>query len=126
MDNTRPAACQPPRVTGTDPDVAWQSAATAAAATSSNLWSGYVGSIPPKGKVWVELEAVTYDVYVRFSRTATTGTTSSNGSIVKAGYPAVVYFVDPSKDLYLDHLSPGGVGVVKWRVVSSLVERIDI
>lgn len=124
MESDSSNANLPPRATATDPDVAWQSAATAATATSSNMWSGYVDALPPKGKVWLELEAVTFDVYVRFSRTATTGTTTANGSIVKAGSPAVCYFIEPNvKDLFLDHISPGGVGKLKWRVCSQIAER---
>ena len=53
----------PPRVSG---DQIVQSAATAVTAVSTNLWSGYTNGLPPAGKVWVVLEAVGFDVFVRF------------------------------------------------------------
>lgn len=110
----------PPRVSG---DQIVQSAATAAAAVSSNLWSGYTGGIPPAGKVWVVLEATGFDVFVRFSATNTTGTTAANGRICKVGVPQL-FFIEPNvKDLFLDHISPGGVGTIKWHVCSQIGDR---
>jgi hypothetical protein len=127
---TSPKCSLPPRVVGTDPAYAWQSAATGVAAASANLWSSYTGQgsdavagQSPKGKVWLELEATGFDAYVRLSRTATTGTTAANGSVVRAGQPAVVYFIDPTIDLFLDVISPGGTGTIKWRVCSQIAER---
>jgi hypothetical protein len=116
----------PPRVVGTDPDFAVYSAATAAVATSTDIWAGYpldAGSIrTPPGKIWLELEAVTAALFVRFSRTATTGTTAANGVILSIGAPRAFY-VDPTKDLFLDHLATG-VGTIKWRKLGPIGERI--
>lgn len=117
---------RPPRDAVTDPEDAVLSLATSGAAGSADLWSSYVsadGSLgPPKGKVWLELEAVTADVYIRFTRTAVAGTTSSNGVLLKVGMPRVFY-VDPNlKDKYLDHLG-AGVGVLKYRVISQIGDR---
>jgi hypothetical protein len=128
LESIHPNAAQPPRNSSTDPAYAWQSAATGAAAASSNLWTSYTGQDgitgAPAGKVWVELEAITQDAYVRFTRTATTATTASTGSIIKAGQPAVMYYIDPTKDLFLDHIAPAGAGTIKWRVASQIGERI--
>lgn len=117
---------RPPRNATFDPEDAFLSTATAAVATSADLWATYTsidGSLgPPKGKVWVEFEAVTADVYIRFSREATTGTTASNGALLKVGMPRVFYLDPNLHDKYLDHLATG-VGVVKYRVVSQIGER---
>jgi len=123
----------PPRSLATDPAQAWYSAATALAATSTNLWSafvpdGYTGAQPPPGKVWVELQATGFDVYVRFARTGTTATTAANGSLIRVnpGSNDNKFYIDPTKDLFLDHISPGGVGVIKWRVCSPIGERTRV
>jgi hypothetical protein len=119
----------PPRVAGTDPAQAWYSAATALAATSTDLWAsfvpdGYTGAQAPPGKVWVELEATGFDVYVRFSRTASIGTTTANGSLIRIAHTGDnIFYIDPTKDKFLDHISPGGVGVVKWRVKGPIGDR---
>jgi hypothetical protein len=117
---------KPPRVVGTDPEEAVQSAATAVAATSSALWTAYPadpsGLTTPSGKQWTEFEATGFDVYFRCSRTASTGTTVANGSVLKVGEPRIFY-LDPTKDVFLDHISPGGVGLIKWRKVAPIGER---
>ncbi len=126
LDSYSPHANLPPRNSATDPGYAVYSAATAAAATTTSLWATYTTpdgdvNVIPKGKVWIELEAVAQDVYVRFCRTGTTATTTSNGAIVKVGVPRYFY-IDPTKDLFLDHIA-AGVGVIKWRITSQIGER---
>ena len=118
---------RPPRDSLTDPEDAILSTATAVVATSADIWAAYTsvdGTVgAPKGKVWLEVEAVTNDVYIRFTRTATTGTTSSNGALLKVGLPRV-WYVDPNnRDKFIDHLSPGGIGILKYRVISSIGDR---
>lgn len=127
LDMNAPHANLPPRVFATDPAEAVYSAATAAAATSTSIWGSYVpldngGAVGvPKGKVWLELEALGQVAYVRFSRTATTATTTANGAVCAVGVPRYFY-VDPTKDLFFDHIA-AGVGTLKWRVVSAIGER---
>jgi hypothetical protein len=77
---------------------------------------------PPKGKVWLEVEAWGNDCYIRFSRTASTGTTATNGLLLKVGLPRSFY-VDPNfRDKFMDVLATG-VGILKYRVASSVNER---
>lgn len=111
---------RPPRVESTDDEDAIYSDTTGAAAGSADIWTGYAAGVPD-GKCWLELEAVTTVAYVRFSRTATTATTSSNGTVLALGVPRRFY-VDPTKDLYLDHIATGA-GVIKWRRVGHICER---
>lgn len=112
----------PPRPAG---DYAVQSAATSAAAASASIWGGYAldagGLRTPQGKCWIELEAFATPAYVRFTPTATTTTTTSNGAVVAVGVP-VRFYVDPTVDIFLDHIS-SGVGVLKWRRVGAICER---
>jgi len=130
MSNTNDANAQaqnqPPRPATTDTTLQLFSAATAIAATSSDIWAGYPvdagGLKTPQGKCWIELEAVGFAVYVRFCLTALVGTTANNGAVLSVGLPRRFY-VDPTKDLFLDHISPGGVGAIKWRRVGAICER---
>lgn len=117
----------PPRVAATDNRYAWQSVVTGAAAVSADLWAGYAAAEKPQGKVWMEFEAETTVAHFRLSRTATTGTTISNGTTVNtgAGQHRIMYLVDPSIDLYVDVIATGA-GVFKWRMCSAPVERTDI
>ena len=116
---------RPPRVAATDPEDAVLSFVTGAAAVSADLWGAYTsndGTVgPAKGKVWLELEAQTADCYVRLSRTASTGTTATNGSLLKVGIPRIFY-IDPIKDKFLDVIATG-VGVLKYRVCSQIGDR---
>jgi hypothetical protein len=117
---------RPPRNAATDPEDAILSFVTSAVAVSANLWASYTSHDslvgPPKGKVWLEVEALGNDCYIRFSRTASTGTTSSNGLLLKVGFPRFFY-IDPNfRDKFLDVLATGA-GVLKYRVVSSVNER---
>lgn len=129
-DNIQPTQNTIPRsLTGTDADYRIQSAATAVAATSSDIWAGYAADVGgfkfPPGKCWIELEATGFPVYIRASLTATTATTLSNGTVLAVGVPRQFY-VDPSKDLFWDHISPGGVGVLKWRRMGPVCDRSRI
>lgn len=110
---------RPPRVAA-DSDEDQVFSATTGAAASADLWAGYTKI--PEGKCWIELDAVTKDVYVRFGSAVTTATDATNGGIVPAGQYRRFY-VDPSKDVYLDHASPGGAGTIKWRRVGHICER---
>lgn len=111
---------RPPRSLLTDKEDSVFSDATGAAAASADIWGGY--DAPPEGRCWLELEAVTQPCYVRFARTATTGTTTANGFYMATGLQ-YRFYVDPSKDLFLDHLAPGGAAVIKWRRVGHICER---
>lgn len=117
---------RPPRNAATDSEDAFLSAATSGAASSMNLWSAYTDKSgvagAPKGKVWLELEAVANDCYVRFCRTATTATTSSNGALCKVGIPRYFYIEPSQVDKFIDVLATG-VGVLKYRVVGPIGER---
>ena len=117
----------PPRVAGTDNRYAWQSVVTGAAAVSADLWAGYAAAEKPKGKVWMEFESETTVAHFRLSRTATTGTTTSNGTTVNitAGSFRHAHLVDPTIDLFVDVIATGA-GVFKWRMCSPPVERTDI
>lgn len=117
---------QPARVAGTDPEYQVFSIATAVTAVSTSIWGGYPldagGLRTPPGKVWMELEALTFNAWVRCSRTATTGTDSSNGALVVVGVPRLFY-LDPTKDIFWDHIG-ANVGTLKWRRVGPIGERI--
>lgn len=111
---------RPPRSLLTDQEDSVFSDATGAAAASADIWAGYAA--PPEGRCWLELEAVTTACYVRFARTATTATTTSDGFYMATGIQ-YRFYVDPAKDLFLDHLAPAGAGVIKWRRVGHICER---
>jgi hypothetical protein len=117
--------CLPPR-DAVDVNGSVKSAATSAASTSTDLWAGYTadpsGNKTPPGKIWVEFEAVGFDVFFHLNTTATTNATTSNTSVLKVGVPRQFY-LDPTKDLFIDHISPGGVGIIKWRKVGPIGER---
>ncbi len=117
-------ANHPPRDGLTDNRFAWQSDTTGAAAASGDLWAGYAASELPKGRVWMEFEAETTVAHFRLSRTATTATTTYNGTILNfgAGFNKVMFLVDPLIDLFIDHIATG-VGVIKWRMCSMEVDR---
>ena len=115
----------PPRSVATDPAQAIYTDTTSAAARATALWTTYVGpdgiTGAPAGKVLVEFEALTSAAYFRCARSATTATTTSTGTVLLVGVPRVFY-LDPSKDLYIDQIA-AGAGVIKWRVVSPIGER---
>ncbi len=110
---------RPARNASTDPEDAVQSDTTGAAAASGDLWAGYTA--PPEGKCWLEFEAVATNCHFRLCRTATTATTTSTGTCLVVGVPRRFY-VDPKKDLFIDHIATGA-GVVKWRRVGHICER---
>ncbi len=94
-----------------------QSVATGVAANL--LVTTALSTAVPYGPVWLALEAVTYDVHVRFKATATTAaTTANNGLLIKADQPAVLFGVDLGQLPYIDHFAPGGTGVLKVQVAS--------
>jgi len=117
---------QPPRVAATDVDQQVNSAATGIAAVSADIWASYTadpsGNKTPPGKIWIELEAMVSTQYVRFCRTALAVTTVTNGSAVVVGTPRLFY-VDPTKDLFLDVLAASAASSLKWRKVSPIGER---
>lgn len=110
---------RPARNGSTDAEDAVQSDTTGAAAASGDLWAGYAAV--PQGKCWLEFEAVTTNCHFRLCRTATTATTAANGTCLIVGVPRRFY-VDPTKDLFIDHLATGA-GTVKWRRVGHICER---
>lgn len=115
----------PPRAAATDLQDSVFSATTAAVAASTDLWAGYAADTSamksPQGMCWIEIEALTTDVYLRFCRTALAATTQNTGACVKVGTPRR-FFLDPRKDLFMDQISTGA-GVVKWRRCGAIVER---
>ncbi len=123
-DYTAPHQNLPPRVAGENPEQQVFTVATGAAA-SSDIWTGYAtdagGLKTPQGKCWLELEATGAAAYVRFGTAVTTATTATNGAILPVGSPRR-FFVDPTKDLYMD-LFCATTGTVKWRRVGPIVER---
>ncbi len=123
-DSTKSTENRPPRSLLTDPEDSVFVASTGAAA-SADLWTGYTadagGIKKPQGKCWLELEAAGATAYVRFARTATTATTAADGAAIVVGTPRRFY-VDPTKDLYLDHFCVT-TGTIKWRRVGPIGER---
>ena len=115
----------PPRASATDPAQQVFSMSTSGSAASGDLWGGYSsdagGLKAPQGKCWIELEATANTAYVRFCRTALTATTVATGAAVVVGQPRRFY-VDPTKDKYLDVIAAGS-GTLKWRLVGPIVER---
>lgn len=115
----------PPRALATDPQDAVFSLVTTGVAQSADIWAGYTADQSamksPQGMCWIEIEAFTTDVCVRFCRTALTATTTANGATVKVGTPRR-FFVDPRKDLFMDLISTAA-GIIKWRRVGSICER---
>ncbi len=93
-----------------------QSNATGAAAGVA-LFTGLAAANRPVGKVFVCFEAVTEDCFVRFGPATSSGTTASNGLIVKAGQPGRVFWMDPTRHAFMDVFA-GAAGVVKWQVCS--------
>lgn len=75
----------------------------------------------------ITLEALSQDVYVRFKSTnSTAATTSSNGRLIKAGYPGVTFYVSPTQHKYIDHIAASAGGTLKVQVSSPIGEREDI
>lgn len=101
-----------------------QSVVTGAAAGHA-LFTG-LSSDAPKGFVYVCFEAVTNDCYVRFGSVTSSGTTTANGLIVKAGEPGRVFYLSPKAQAFVDVYAPGGAGKLNWQVCSPMGERIDI
>ncbi len=114
----------PPTVSSQDAKYQVLSTATGAAAASYD----WIGALPaadaPQGPVMLLIEALTQDMYVRFGNAATTGTTSSNGLIVKAGQPGRVFYCHPIRHRYIDHIA-GGVGTMKVQVSSPIGPRVN-
>lgn len=80
----------------------------------------------PQGKVWLSLEALSADCYVRFGYTnSQAATTPYNGRLISAGLPAVGFYVDPRAHRYIDVVSVGGAGTLKVQVSSPIGERSD-
>src|SRR5687768_6204306 len=103
---------QPPTVSTVDAEHQVLSTATGAAAANYD-WVTALGTAAPKGTVYLLLEALTQDVYVRFKpTTSAAGTTTANGLIIKAGEPGRAFYVDPIKHKVIDMIA-GGVGSLK-------------
>ena len=109
----------PPKGSGQN---AVQSVVTGAAAVRTSLWSM---SPAPTGKCMVTFECNTTDAYIHVqSDTGAANVTATTGMVVKAGQPGVTYWLDASVDLYVDHIAPGGAGVLKWYVASPVYDGI--
>ena len=94
--------------------------ATGAAAVKTAIFSM---PKPPEGDCMVTFQADTNDAYIRTrSDAGAAGTTASNGIVIKAG-ASVRYWLSPLKDVYVDHIAPGGVGVLKWYVSSPVYDH---
>lgn len=105
----------PPRKTGKQ---LVQSIATAVTAVDTSLWTG-LGVDRPTGKVYVMFEARTFDVFIKFKAIDDAADcTVNNGMLVKADQPGMSFWLDSQLDLFVDFISPGGVGTLKWYVAS--------
>lgn len=114
----------PPTVAADDPEHQVLSDVTGAGAASFDWYAQLVAAdAEPDGKVFVTVEAVTTDAFIRFSETASTGTTASNGLLIKAGSPGTKFYVKPWVHQYIDHIAPAGAGVLKLYVSSPIGER---
>jgi hypothetical protein len=115
----------PPRVAGDDDAQQVFSASISGSASSISIWGSYAtddgGQKTPKGKCWLELEALANAAYVRFGSASTTATTTSTGAIIPVGSPRKFY-VDPTKDKYIDVIGAGS-GTLKWRRLGRIAER---
>lgn len=98
-----------------------QSVATGAAAGVA-VFTSLADADEPKGKVMVCFEAVTSDCYVRFGPATSSGTTASNGLIVKAGQPGRVFYLEPTSHAFMDVFA-AAAGTLKWQVCSPIGER---
>lgn len=95
-----------------------QSVSTANSVDVDPLFTG-LGANAPTGWVYVAFEAVTTDCYIRLrSDNVNTGISSTTGMLIKAGQPAVSFWVDSDTYLYVNHIAPGGAGSLKWYVAS--------
>lgn len=117
----------PPTKSADEPAYQVLQTATGAAAASYD-WVGALGAAAPKGKVWLEVEPLTQDVYLRFGPTSTTATTTTTGAHLSSALDlgTVKFYVDPVKHRYIDHIAPGGAGTLKVRVCSPIGERRDV
>lgn len=89
-------------------------------------WVTELGSDAPKGTVWLTLEALEQDIYVRFKSTsAAAGTTASNGRLVKAGSPGVSWYCSPSRHRYIDAIAAAAGATLKVQVSSNIGNRTD-
>lgn len=111
----------PPTVSGEHQVV---STASAAAAANWN-WVTALGTDAPKGTVYVVLEAVGQDCYVRFKATGAAGTTATNGLLIKADQPGRPFWVDPVLHPIIDVLA-GAAGTIKLQVASKIGARRDV
>jgi hypothetical protein len=85
-------------------------------------WASGLSTSLPSGPFWLELTALTKDVYVRFKPdNGTAGTTVDNGGFIPTG-GTKKYFVDPVKHAYADIIA-SGVGTVLFQIVSVISGR---
>lgn len=118
----------PPTASGEDAEHQVLETATSNAAAASYDWVTALGASAPKGKCWICVEALTNPAYVRFRSTSTADTTTTTGwhlNTTGAGME-YVWYVDPAKHRYIDHISSGGAGKLRLYVCSPIGERIDI
>jgi hypothetical protein len=103
----------PPKASGKQQVISAVSGATAAEA---DLWT--MSPPPQGGKVYVMFEAVTTDCYIRINGASVTPSiTTSNGILIKAGWPGVSFWLNQSTDKYVEFIATGA-GVLKWYVAS--------
>lgn len=87
-------------------------------------WATGLSTDLPKGPVWLELTALTKDVWVRFKATnATAATTTANGAYIPTG-GTKKFFVDCVRHAYADIIASGS-GTVLFQVVSQQSGRND-
>lgn len=109
----------PPRTTGLG---VYDSVVTGAA-TNTNLWTN-LGN--PGGKCAVEFanHDATNSIYFRIKETGAAGTTATNGYKLLPG-ESVSFWMNPKKDLIVDHLAAAGTPTLKWRVSGPIYDRYD-
>ncbi len=97
------------------------------AATALN-WTAALTSAGtcPKGNVWLLLQAVVKDVYVRFGPATSTATTSLNGITIPKDAPGLLFYVSPVNHAFVDAIAQAAGGYLKIQVCSPIGERISI
>lgn len=113
----------PPTVAAADAEHQVVETSTSNAAAAAWDWTS---SPAPKGKVWVMVQALTNDAYIRFRSDNVGDTTTANGWRLTAGGDPQAFYVDPVNHKYIDHISTTGAGKLRLYVCSPMGERRDI
>ena len=111
----------PPETSGVHAVVSTTTSNAAAAAWD---WVTDVGATNLPGPVWVRVIAQTNDATIRFRSDNAAGTTLTNGiHIVQNGHFPIMFYVDPVRHRYIDHISQTGAGTLQLHVCSKIGAR---